>query len=220
MTGTTERGGGYRQSAVLPDWSGYFKKRRKCCGCICGKHAVHVCGQPTHSFHWRVNRIMALTQIVSYMYVSCHLSGGAMIVLDHLGSKPPTVINFQDAAPAGYVFPAPTNGSSPSTQPQPPVGIPGLLSGLWESHNQFGRLEWAELVQPAIRLALDGIAVSTQLAFAVQSLPEDSPLRRSQSSLFFPNGIPLAEGQVIKQSALADLLKAVALNGVGGKCRF
>lgn len=123
-----------------------------------------------------------------------------MIFLDHLSKNPPTVINFQDAAPTTFV-----NTSL--------VGIPGLLSGLWEGHNKFGRLEWAQLVQPAVDLSLNGFNVSAQLAFAVQGLPDDSPLRRS--ALFFPRGIPLAEGQVIQMPGLAGVLKSVAQDGVG-----
>lgn len=142
-------------------------------------------------------------------------SGGAMIILNHLTSKPPIVINFQDAAPRPVNASLIVNGQGPLA-----VGIPGLLSGLWESHKKFGKLKWADLLQPSINLSNLGINVSTQLAGAVQGIPSDSPLRRSQ--LFFPNNIPLAEGQVIRQPSFGKLLDSLAQNenGAEGKHRF
>lgn len=133
-----------------------------------------------------------------------------MIVLDHLNSKTPVVINFQNPAPsfvsASWLGDTPTG---PST-----VGIPGILSGLWLSHKQYGKLDWSSLIQPSIELSNSGVGVSPQLAAAVSSLPDTSPLRRSK--LFFPKGIPLAEGQVIKQPKLGLLLNSIAQTGPSG----
>ena len=33
------------------------------------------------------------------------------------------------------------------------VGTPGSVAGMWQAHQKFGRLPWAELVAPAVRLA-------------------------------------------------------------------
>lgn len=137
-------------------------------------------------------------------------SGGAMIIVNHKTSKPPVVFNFQDAAPVSVNTSSIINGQGPKA-----VGIPGLLSGLWESHKKYGKLKWAELLQPSIQLSSLGINVSSQLAAAVQGIPEDSPLRRSQ--LFFPQNIALAEGQVLRQPALAKVLNTVANSANGGE---
>lgn len=48
------------------------------------------------------------------------------------------------------------------------VGIPGELAGLWEAHQRFGRLTWAELVDPALQLAINGFKVSKALAKSLQ----------------------------------------------------
>ena len=37
------------------------------------------------------------------------------------------------------------------------VAVPGLVAGLEEAHGRFGRRPWAELVEPAIDLALEGV---------------------------------------------------------------
>lgn len=133
-----------------------------------------------------------------------------MIIVHHMTSKPPVVFNFQDAAPGSINVSSIVDGQGPIA-----VGFPGLLSGLWESHKKFGKLKWADLLQPSIKLSNLGINVSSQLSAAVQGISKESPLRRSQ--LFFPNNIPLAEGQVIRQPALANLLDSIAQNGADGK---
>ncbi|XP_041379344.1 glutathione hydrolase 7-like, partial [Gigantopelta aegis] len=33
------------------------------------------------------------------------------------------------------------------------IGVPGQVKGLYEAHQQFGRLSWSELIQPSIELA-------------------------------------------------------------------
>ena len=43
-------------------------------------------------------------------------------------------------------------------------GIPGSVDGMIEAHKKFGRLPWKDLVQPAIDLALSGIALTQHAA--------------------------------------------------------
>ena len=45
------------------------------------------------------------------------------------------------------------------------VAVPGLVPGLEEAHLRFGRLAWAELVEPAIELAHAGLDVNEAQAF-------------------------------------------------------
>ena len=39
-------------------------------------------------------------------------------------------------------------------------GIPGSVEGMVEAHRKFGTLPWKDLVQPAIELALNGVALT------------------------------------------------------------
>jgi gamma-glutamyltranspeptidase / glutathione hydrolase len=45
------------------------------------------------------------------------------------------------------------------------VAVPGLIAGLREAHRRWGRLPWAELVEPSIELARAGVDVSEAQAF-------------------------------------------------------
>lgn len=44
------------------------------------------------------------------------------------------------------------------------MGVPGELAGLWEAHNKFGKVAWADLIRPVRTLAENGVAVSFQLS--------------------------------------------------------
>ncbi|MDP2713201.1 gamma-glutamyltransferase [Rheinheimera sp.] len=39
-------------------------------------------------------------------------------------------------------------------------GVPGTVMGLWQAHQRFGRLPWAELVKPAVHYAQSGFTVA------------------------------------------------------------
>ena len=53
------------------------------------------------------------------------------------------------------------------------VGVPGTVAGLHEAWRREGRLAWARLLRPAIRLARDGFVLSeNQAASLAEQLPE------------------------------------------------
>ena len=47
------------------------------------------------------------------------------------------------------------------------AGVPGTVLGLWEAHKKFGKLKWAEVVQPAIGYAENGFVVADTQSRAI-----------------------------------------------------
>ena len=95
------------------------------------------------------------------------------------------------------------------------VGVPGTLKMLEMAHRQYGRLPWAALFQPAIRLAEQGFRVSPRLntlAKADAHLQKDPTAR---AYFFQANGEPLAVGTTLRNPELAAVLKRVASEGAG-----
>ncbi|TVU00707.1 hypothetical protein EJB05_53855, partial [Eragrostis curvula] len=80
------------------------------------------------------------------------------------------------------------------------MAVPGELAGLHAAWSRYGRLPWKELFVPAIRLAREGYAV-------VPSVP-------SLRAVFAPKGRVLAAGETCRNPVLADVLEAVANEGV------
>lgn len=93
------------------------------------------------------------------------------------------------------------------------VGVPGMLRMFELVHAEYGRLPWAELFQPAIRLAAAGFPVSPRL-YAL--LDRDRYLRGipAAASLFYgADGKPKPVGSLLKNQAFADVLTLIARDG-------
>ena len=49
------------------------------------------------------------------------------------------------------------------------IGVPGEVSSLWEAHKLYGRVPWADLVEPAVKLAREGWSAPGSLAYSAQT---------------------------------------------------
>jgi gamma-glutamyltranspeptidase/glutathione hydrolase len=89
------------------------------------------------------------------------------------------------------------------------VGVPGVPALLWALHKDHGKLPWADLFAPAIRLAENGFPVSPRLHMLVA---QDKALAKmpATKAYFYPNGQPLAVGTILKNPALAETLRRMA----------
>ena len=92
------------------------------------------------------------------------------------------------------------------------VGVPGQLRVMALAHKQSGRLPWARLFQPAIRLARDGFTVSPRLANSiVQFAGHIDPGARA---IFMDaDGKPWPAGTTLKNPQQAALFERVAKEG-------
>jgi gamma-glutamyltranspeptidase/glutathione hydrolase len=93
------------------------------------------------------------------------------------------------------------------------VGVPGVLRMLEMAHRQYGKLPWAQLFAPAIKLADDGFAVSRRLATLIKV---DRHLKKdaSASAYFFDKkGDPWPAGKILKNPDLAKVFRQIALGG-------
>lgn len=96
------------------------------------------------------------------------------------------------------------------------TGTPGVLAMLAEGHRLHGRLPWARLFEPAIRLAEQGFAISPRLFELTSGEPA---LRRDpQAAAYFFDaaGAPRPVGTLLKNPAYAAVLRGIAKQGVQG----
>ncbi|MGE0211481.1 MAG: gamma-glutamyltransferase [Parvibaculaceae bacterium] len=97
-----------------------------------------------------------------------------------------------------------------------PVGVPGAVALLWAIHEKHGRLPWSRLFNTAIRLAEEGFTVSPRLAAAIADAPELAADDAAASLYLREEGgkrVPLPAGQVIRNPAYAETLRAIATGG-------
>ena len=93
------------------------------------------------------------------------------------------------------------------------VGVPGAIRMLEMAHKEHGKLPWAVLFEPAIRLASDGFKVSPRLnALTAQEkfLGQDSV---ASSYFLDANGKPWPVGHVLKNPEYAAVLRDIASQG-------
>ncbi|WP_223450252.1 MULTISPECIES: gamma-glutamyltransferase [unclassified Pseudomonas] len=148
---------------------------------------------------------------------SSGIGGGALIVL--WDGKNVRTYDGRETAPAGAtekLFLQADGKPMPFTQAQiggRSVGTPGVLRALELAHQKHGRLPWAQLFEPAIKLAEQGFAISPRLH---QLIASDSSMQRSPDMMaYFLNadGSPKAVGTSLKNPALAAVFKRIAKEG-------
>jgi gamma-glutamyltranspeptidase/glutathione hydrolase len=95
------------------------------------------------------------------------------------------------------------------------ASVPGAPDAYWTLHQRFGSRPWAKLVEPAIRFAEEGIAVSPALARtlagAARKVREHSPPAAVEA--FFAGGEAPPAGAVFRRPALARTLGTYAAEG-------
>jgi gamma-glutamyltranspeptidase/glutathione hydrolase len=93
------------------------------------------------------------------------------------------------------------------------VGVPGNIALMAKVHAKWGKLPWAKLFDPAIRLSEQGFQVTPLLATRLNQLRKlwaDFPEARA---IYWQDGRPKAVGETVKNPALAALLRSVAKGG-------
>jgi len=96
------------------------------------------------------------------------------------------------------------------------VGTPGTPALMAEAHRRWGKRDWGGLLEPAIRLAENGFAVSPRLAMLVAGDAERLALHPETAAYFLPGGTPLVEGEVLRNPAYAQTLRVLAEQGADG----
>ena len=97
------------------------------------------------------------------------------------------------------------------------VGVPGTVAGLYLAHQKYGKLKWADLVQPAIDLAKNGFIMPKGLFNEASKL-----LAAEDTNQFIQNYFKNSEfkitpiGKIWKQAALAKTLEAIRDKGKDG----
>ena len=88
-------------------------------------------------------------------------------------------------------------------------GVPAGLDALWRAH---GRLPWHRLVEPALRLAREGVAMPAAHVACLVMLAPVMTMREGRA-LYAPSGELMVEGDVLRQPGLVSALELVRDEG-------
>ena len=92
------------------------------------------------------------------------------------------------------------------------VGVPGSVSGMFYTHQKFGKLPMSVLIQPAIDLAQKGFAITEREANLLNETREDF-LKHNSHPTAFTKEIPWKKGDILVQKELAKTLKLIQKQG-------
>lgn len=120
------------------------------------------------------------------------------------------------AATNSDLFRPPTPGYEENRRGAKAVSTPGNVNA-WEAMSKlYGKLEWEELFQPAIRLAEEGFILNQRSADLIDYAFND--FSEYSKRIYGKNGVPLKVGEKLVQKDLAESLKLIA--GEGAKAVY
>jgi gamma-glutamyltranspeptidase/glutathione hydrolase len=153
-----------------------------------------------------------------------NLGGGGFMVIHSAGSHEDVAIDYRETAPAAttpgiFLGPDGKPDTAKSRDSALGIGIPGTPAGLALALEKYGsgKFTLADLLQPAIALARDGILVTDDGADTLPDWHRRLVRWPSAAKIFSrPDGTSLREGDTLIQTDLAATLAAIAAQGPRG----
>lgn len=149
-----------------------------------------------------------------------NLAGGGFLVA-RTAQGETLALDFRETAPAAarremFVDRSGSPVAGASTLSGLAVGVPGTVRGLEALHRRLGKLPWAAVVEPSIRLARDGFRVPAKLSKDIADERKALSAHEASRALFLPGGEPLRPGSLLRQPELARTLALIAEKGADG----
>ena len=146
--------------------------------------------------------------------------GGGGFMLVRLASGETTFLDFREEAPKkatrDMYIGADGNATKESIVGWRSSGVPGSVSGYALAHKKFGSKPWAELVNPAVKLAGDGFVVSKGLQSSLEASKDNLSGDPESVRIFLNGGQKFKAGDTLKQPELAATLERIARHGEKG----
>ena len=165
-----------------------------------------------HAFDAAVAAAVALTVVYPHM---CAV-GGDIIALAATADGAVRVVNGSGAAPAALTAAdvAARHGRMPERGADT-VTVPGAVAAWTTLLELGGTRRPADLIEPAARMAEQGVPVARSLAAAITAAERDGGLAADEgmAAVFRPGGRPLQDGDALVQPALARTLRAIQADG-------
>ena len=144
--------------------------------------------------------------------------GGFMVLHDKDGNN--HTIDFREKAPLAahknmYLNEEGNAVAAISQDGHLSVGVPGTVGGLFLAHRKFGKLPMKDLIEPSIKLAREGFAITEMEAKGLERLAKDFQ-KYSTIGSAFQKEEKWQAGDVLIQEDLANTLQRICDEGEAG----
>jgi gamma-glutamyltranspeptidase/glutathione hydrolase len=148
---------------------------------------------------------------------SSGMGGGGFALVWSARDRRVTLLDFREVAPAAIDAGVLDKRPVPEERRGQLVGVPGEVAGLFELHQQLGKLKWQDVVLRAAHLAEQGFATEPHTASQLEE-QKASPLSRSTTfrAVYLASGAPAKLGQMLRAPKLATTLRRIAAAGRRG----
>jgi gamma-glutamyltranspeptidase/glutathione hydrolase len=166
-----------------------------------------------------IDAAIATQLALAVVYPQAGNLGGGGFLVAHLADGKDISIDYREKAPAAahrnmYVDSGGNARTDLSQDGHLSSGVPGTVAGLFESA-KYGRLPFADLIEPAIELAEQGFAIGAREARSLNSLQDELKRFNTMPSVFL-KAQPWKAGDTLLQKDLANTLRRIKDNGAAG----
>ncbi len=150
---------------------------------------------------------------------STGIGGGGFLLYQSANMSRPISLDFRETAPlaANKDMYLDKNGEvikGKSVNGIHAVAVPGLVAGLLEFHEKYGKLPRAVVMWPSIELAENGFIIYPELEKAIKYRRDELAKDKSAKKIFLSlDGSPLKSGQRLIQVDLGKTLRKIASEG-------
>jgi len=153
-----------------------------------------------------------------------NIGGGGFMVIHSADHREDTAIDYRETAPGAtgpdiFLGPDGKPDIAKSRDSALGIGVPGTVAGLALALEKYGsgKFTLAELLQPAIDLARNGLPLADDMADTLPAIYKRLARWPASAKIFSrADGSPLREGDALVQSDLAVTLGAIAEQGPRG----
>ncbi|PIQ63254.1 MAG: gamma-glutamyltransferase [Bacteroidetes bacterium CG12_big_fil_rev_8_21_14_0_65_60_17] len=172
-----------------------------------------------------VDAAVATTFALAVVFPAAGNVGGGGFLMYHGADGEVTAFNFREKAPLAatvdmFVGPDGMPDAANRHVNLLSTGVPGTVAGLVLAHKRLGSLPWADLVEPAVRLARDGFPYSWDMRTTgdwLRSLAENDPVYDATVAQFTKGDEGnYAPGELFRQPDLARTLERIRDGGHDG----
>lgn len=151
---------------------------------------------------------------------SSGLGGGGFMVVFEQDNKRVRFYDGREAAPAGatadmFMQDGEVMGFLNAWQSGKAVGVPGAVALYKLAHDNYGKLPWASLFEPAIELASEGFVATEKMAGLLPRIAQVSRLDENPGAAeyFFPDGEAIQPGALVRNPEYAATLQRIVDEG-------